>query len=167
MKQQLAIEYLVVGIAQTSEPDELEDMLITDPIKRDRLAVITRRAPTQEHRETGIHFVHVHMGLPHETSDADHDVLEGDTSILTDAGGVNIPNISADTRYVGFFAHPHVVDHLEGYPIPEDEVENYNDAIEAGRSVALYKASQSEAPDVAQAFKEAGLKNVKSFAAAK
>lgn len=164
MAKQLVVQFLVVGIAPTGEPAELEDMLMPTVSKHEDLRVITKDSPSQEHEESALHFIHVHIGLPHETSDVDHDVLEGDTSILTDAGGVNIPNISADTRYVGFFAHPHVVDYLAGYPIPEDEVDNYNEAIDDGRCVVLYKAPQEEAPNVQQAFKSAGLKNVKTFA---
>ncbi len=163
MAEQVVVQCLVVGITPTTEPDELEKMLTPDVVDHGRLAVVTKDTPTNEHEESPLHFVHVHIGLPHETSDVDHDVLEGDTSILTDAGGVNIPNISADTRYIGFFTHPHVVDHLAGYAIPEDEVENYNDAIEAGRGVALYQARSEEAPKVEQAFKSAGIKHVKTY----
>lgn len=163
MTQQTVIEYLVVGIAPTAEPAELERTLSTDPYKQDRLAVMTRDAPTPDHEESALRFIHVHLGLPHETTDVDHDTILGDSGILTDTGGVNMPNISADVRYAGFFAHPDVVDHLSGYPIPLDEVENYNEAIEDGRTVVLYKALPSEQAGVAQQFKDAGLKNVKSF----
>ena len=163
MAEQVVVQCLVVGITSTAEPDELEKILTPDVVDHSRLAVVTKDTPTEEHEESPLHFVHVHLGLPHETSDVDHEVLIGDTSIFTDAGGVNIPNISADTRYAGFFAHPHVVDHLAGYAIPEDEVENYNDAIDAGRAVVLYRAKSEEAPKVEQAFKSAGLKHVKSF----
>ena len=159
----MVIEYLVVGIAPTAEPAELERTLSRDPYRQDRLAVITREAPTPDHEECALRFIHVHIGLPHETTDVDHDTLLGDSGILTDTGGVNVPNISADVRYAGFFAHPDVVDHLAGYPIPLDEVENYNEAIEAGRTVILYKAQPDEHTTVEQQFKDAGLKNVKSF----
>jgi tRNA A58 N-methylase Trm61 len=64
---------------------------------------------------------------------------------------------------VGFFAHPQVIDHLADWDIPEDQVQNYNDALEAGRSVVTYKATASEAAGVEQTFKDAGLKNVKTF----
>ncbi|MGZ3554086.1 MAG: hypothetical protein ACXWNK_18915 [Vulcanimicrobiaceae bacterium] len=157
-------EHLVTGIAQSSQPAQLEDTLATkDAVDPNKLAVITKDSPTAAHADSGIHFIHVHVGLPHHTTDTDSEVITGDEATITDAGGVNIPNISADTRWVGFFAHPHVVDHLYGWPIPEDEVQNYNDAIEAGRSVVTYKATPGEAPAVEQAFKEAGLKNVKTF----
>jgi hypothetical protein len=161
--QQTIIEFLVVGIAPTAEPAELERVLSADPYKPERLAVMTKDAPTPDHEESALRFIHVHVGLPHETTDVDHETIIGDEAILTDAGGVNVPNISADTRYIGFFAHPEVVDHLSGYPIPADEVENYNEAIEDGRTVVLYKADPSECGTVEKQFKDAGLKHVKSF----
>lgn len=166
MTQQLVIEYLVVGIAPTAEPAELERTLSTDPYQQERLAVITRDAPTPDHEESALRFIHVHLGLPHETTDVDHETILGEDGILTDAGGVNLPNISADVRYAGFFAHPEVVDHLGGYPIPADEVENYNEAIEDGRTVILYKCRPPERSTVEQQFKDAGLKHVKSFPSA-
>lgn len=162
MSQQIVIEYIVVGIAPTAQPEELEETLSTG-VDHQRLAVITKSTPTQAHEESPIHFIHVHEGLPHDTTDVDHETILGDEAILTDAGGVNVPNISADTRYVSFFTHPEVIDHLAGYPMPSDVVENYNDAIDEGRSVVVYKAQPPEAPAVEQQFKDAGLKNVKTF----
>lgn len=163
MTQKTVIEFLVVGIAPTAEPAELERTLSTDPYKPERLAVMTKDAPTPDHEECALRFIHVHTGLPHETTDVDHETVVGYEGILTDTGGVNVPNISADVRYADFFAHPEVVDHLAGYPIPEDEVENYNEAIEDGRTVVLYKADPPECGTVEKQFKDAGLKNVKSF----
>lgn len=161
-------EHLVTGISQTSQPEHLEQSLCNqEPVDCDKLAVITKDSPTPAHDDSGIHFIHIHVDMPHQTSDTDSGVVTGEESILTDAGGVNVPNISQDTRFVGFFAHPHVVDHLYGWPIPEDEIENYNDAIDAGRSVVTYKAKPTEAPAVEQAFKDAGLKNVKTFESGK
>jgi hypothetical protein len=165
MSQQVVFEYLVVGIAPSGDPEQLEDQMSSETIDHDRLTVVTKDRPTPEHEESPLRFVHVHVGLPHETTDVDHETILGDESILTDAGGVNIPNISADTRHVDFFTHPAVVDHLAGFPIPADEIENYNEAIEAGRCVLLYRAQAQEAQPAQQAFKDAGLKNVKAYQA--
>lgn len=166
MTQQAVIEYLVIGIAPTAEPAELEARLSNAPYEQQRLAVMTKETPTPDHEECALRFIHVHIGLPHETTDVDHDTIIGNEGILTDAGGVNLPNISADVRYAGFFAHPEVVNHLSGYPIPEDEIENYNEAIDDGRTVVLYKCQPSERSTTEQQFKDAGLKNVKSFPSA-
>ncbi len=155
-------EHLVTGIAQTSNPEHLEDTLCeNETVNCDKLAVITKDPPTDLHQESVLTFMHVGQG--HETSDVQHEVIAGGEAILTNWGDPQVPNISSDNRYVGFFAEPHIIDHLAEYAIPEDQVQNYNDAIEAGRSVVVYKAEPAEAPNVEQTFKDAGLKNVKTF----
>lgn len=155
-------EHLVTGIAQTSDPQNLENALCGNEIVNcDKLAVITKDAPTDLHHESMLTFMHV--GQDHTTSDVQHDVIAGGESILTNWGDPQVPNISSDMRYVGFFAEPHIIDHLADYAIPQDQVQNYNDAIEAGRSVVVYKAEPAEASGVEQTFKDAGLKNVKTF----
>ena len=155
-------EHLVTGIAQTSDPAHLENTLCnTDAVNADKIAVITKDQPTDEHHESVLTFFHV--GQEHATSDVAHEVIVGGESILTNFGDPQVPNISEDTRYIGFFAEPHIIDHLSDYAIPGDQVQNYNDAIEAGRSVVVYKADPGEAPTVEKTFKDAGLKNVKTF----
>jgi len=155
-------DHLVAGIAQSSQPAHLQDTLCNKPpVNCDKLSVITKDTPTEEHESSILSFLHV--GQEHTTTDTVHNVITGGTGIMTNFSGPEIPNISADARYVGFFAEPHIIDHLADFPIPEDQVQNYNDAIEAGRSVVTYKAEPQEAPGVAQTFKDAGLKNVKTF----
>jgi hypothetical protein len=154
-------EHLVTGIAQTSSPEHLEDALVKEHVDTSKLAVITKDEPTDLHHESVLNFMHV--GQDHATSDLDHEVITGGTSILTNISEPQVPNISSDSRYIGFFAEPHIIDHLAEYAIPQDQVQNYNDAIEAGRSVVVYKAEPTEAPTVEQTFKDAGLKNVKTF----
>ena len=153
---------LVTGIAPYSEPEELEEALCKRPgVNTENLAVITRDTPTEGHMRSVLSFMHV--GQEHATTDLAHNVISGDTGIMTNISGPQVPNISEDTRYIGFFAEPHIIDHLADYAIPKDQVQNYNDAIEAGRSVVVYKADKAEAPGVEQTFKDAGLKNVKTF----
>ena len=154
-------EHLVTGIAQTSNPEHLEDALCKENVNCDKLAVITKDQPTDQHHESVLTFMHV--GQDHATTDVQHEVIAGGEGILTNFGDPQVPNISADTRYIGFFAEPHIINHLAEYAIPSDQVQNYNDAIEAGRSVVVYKATPGEAPAVEQTFKDAGLANVKTF----
>lgn len=154
-------EQLITGIAQSSQPDALEGQLCDKPqIDCDKLSVITKDSPTSEHERSVLNFLHIGES---PTTDTDSSVIVGNTGIITDAGGVNVPNISSDSRYVGFFAHPQIIDHLADWDIPADQVDNYNDAIEEGRSVVTYTADSGESTAVAQAFREAGLKNVQTF----
>ncbi len=155
-------EQVVTGIAQSSEPEHIESTVCAqEPVDCEKVAVITKDTPSEAHVNSIVRFIHA--GDFAQTTDTSHDVIRGNTGILTDMGGVNIPGISSDVRYFGFFAHPEIIDHLGGVPIPEDQVQNYNDAIEAGRGVVTYKASAQEAPEVEQAFRDAGLKNVQTF----
>ena len=151
---------LVTGIAQSSDPSELEETLCKK-VDCSRVSVITRDARTAGHDDSLLNFMHV--GQEHTTTDTVHDVITGGTGIMTNFSGPEIPNISADTRYVGFFAEPHIIDYLKDVPIPEDQVQNYNDAIEAGRSVVTHPVEAHEAAEVEQKFKDAGLRNVKTF----
>jgi len=155
-------EHLVTGIAQTSNPSHLEDALCAhETVDCDKMAIITKDQPSEMHHESILTFLHV--GADHATTDVDHEVITGGEAILTNLSDPQVPNISADTRYVGFFAEPHIINHLADYAIPDDQVQNYNDAIEAGRSVVVYKAEPGESAGVEQTFKDAGLKNVKTF----
>ncbi|MDQ6700530.1 MAG: hypothetical protein M3Z36_10140 [Acidobacteriota bacterium] len=156
----MADEHLVTGIAQTSAPAELHTLLC-NVLDCNRVVVITSDSPGEEHANAMMSFIHA-SDSP-QTTDVSSDVIRGNAAIMTEAGGVNVPGISSDSRYIGYFAHPHVIDHLADWPIPTDQVDNYNDAIEAGRSVVTYKAAPEEAPKVEQVFKDAGLKNVKTF----
>ncbi len=156
-------DHLVTGISQTSSPSQLEEALCDkEPVDCDKLAVITKESPSTEHEQSVLSFIHVDEG--HRTTDTSHEaVASGYSGILTNIDGVNVPGISSDTRFNDFFASPRVIDHLADWHIPADQVENYNEAIEAGRSVVTYKADAGEAPAVEQAFKDAGLKNVQTF----
>src|ERR1700692_3855391 len=128
----MADEHLVTGIAQTSDPGDLHGFLC-NRLDCDRVVVITADSPGEEHESALMSFIHAADSA--QTTDVSHDVIRGSAAIMTEAGRVNVPGISADSRFVGYFAHPHVIDHLGGWPIPKDQVDNYNDAIDAGRSV--------------------------------
>ena len=89
-------EKLVAGIAQSSSPDQLEDALCSTPnVNCDKLAVITKDAPTTEHEESMVTFMHVGQG--HTTTDTAHDVITGTTGILTSMDP-NVPNIKMCIR---------------------------------------------------------------------
>ena len=53
--------------------------------------------------------------------------------------------------------------YLAGLAIPDDEIDNFNDAIEAGRSVIAYPDPGADAAGVASAFRNAGLRNVRIY----
>lgn len=157
-------ERLVTGIADTSNPEQLEERLggVSDVVPTDKLAVITKEKRTASHDESPIRFIHT-AGAEHTTTDAPHSVIAGNEGILTTTDGTQVPNMSADSRYFGFFEEPHIVDFLEDFDIPEDEKQNYNEAIAAGRSVVVYKAAGEETTPVEESFRSAGLRNVRTY----
>ena len=53
--------------------------------------------------------------------------------------------------------------YLDGFPVPDDEVENFDDAIADGRAVVLYPNAGADEQKIAAAFKAAGLRNVRSY----
>jgi hypothetical protein len=153
---------LVVGIANTSDPAKIEEHLAVSNIEpTDKLAVITN-SHLAEHDDSPVHFIHP-AGPEHTTTDAPHEVITGGEAILTTTDGTQVPNISADSRYMGFFAEPRIVDFMEDFEIPDSERQNYNEAIAEGRSVVVYKAAEHEAKPVEESLREAGLKNVRTY----
>lgn len=153
---------LVTGISQTSQPARLEDSLCKDnAIDCNKLSVITKDAPSREHEDSVLTFIHASES--HNTTDTSSAVTSGYSGILTNIDGVNVPGISSDTRYVSFFASPHVINHLADWAIPSDRIDNYNEAIQAGRSVVTYRAALGEAAGIEKAFRNAGLSNVSTF----
>ncbi|MFN2450469.1 MAG: hypothetical protein ABR508_11890 [Candidatus Baltobacteraceae bacterium] len=155
-------EHLVTGIAQSSDPGRLESALCgKEAVDCEKLSVITKDSPTDDHEDSVLNFMHVGQG--HTTSDTAHGVISGTASIMTNFGDPQVPNVSSDSRFVGFLAEPHIIDHLAEWAIPQDQIQNYNDAIDMGRSVVVYKADADESAGVEQTFKDAGLSNVKTF----
>jgi tRNA A58 N-methylase Trm61 len=52
---------------------------------------------------------------------------------------------------------------LADFEIPDDQIENYALALEAGRSVVAYPATAANVAAVEAAFRAGGLVNVKTF----
>jgi hypothetical protein len=55
-----------------------------------------------------------------------------------------------------------VIQHVGNLPIPDDEADNYNDAIDNGRTVIAYPVDGNTAT-IEAAFRAAGLAHVKTF----
>jgi hypothetical protein len=137
----------VTGIAPTQDVDELEKMLgsITGA-DRSKFVVLTSADRTDEHDDSFINFVHATTG--------GDEIIEG-------GGGTGVPGINGGPG-LGYLSHPKVIQHVGNLPIPEDEADNYNDAIDNGRSVIAYPLESDAAAEEA-AFKAAGLLHVKTF----
>lgn len=153
-------EQMVTGIFPSSDIAALEAALGTGTIDRSRLSVITKQARTQASDDSFIRFVHLteHLGV---------DTAAGDTKfgagMMTDSGGTSVPGVSGGNRSLSSFSHRAPATQFAGLPIPPDQIDNYNDALEAGRTIVLYSSTPEEAPGAVEALRQAGLRNVKTF----
>lgn len=96
-----------------------------------------------------------------------------DTGIITGGGletGTGVPGITSAGRGVGGRSHitggsnsGSLWDRLADLAIPDDEVENYAEALESGRSIVAFHGSSSTAAKVEALFRDAGLTKVKTF----
>jgi hypothetical protein len=97
-----------------------------------------------------------------------------DTGLITGSGletgtgvpgltGSGTPGISSGPRVIGGSNSGSLWDRLSDMAIPDDEVENYAEALEAGRSILAYHASSATAAKVEGLFRDGGLSKVKTF----
>lgn len=142
-------ELLVAGIAPTSDTAKIEQMLAKASLDSARLAVITKAKAQgtlrNEHHGGG--------------------ALTSSSTIMTGSGGTGVPGVGGGNASLSSLSgHSAAPDYLGGLPmISADQANNYNIAIFEGRALVTYKATDEEAPSIQTAFREAGLRNVKTF----
>jgi hypothetical protein len=152
---------LIVGIFPSSDVAELEKALAgLAGIEQDRLQVYTAQGKTQAHQDSFLNFTHVEGGASEEISP---EMTHG-TGLLTDFGGTDVPGVtdSREQSLEDFAEHEAAPNYLGSLPIPSDEIDNYNEAIDEGRTVVAYKAP-SDGGQLRQSFRAAGLRNVEVF----
>jgi hypothetical protein len=144
----------------TCDPAEIQAVLAGQNIDPSTVKVVTKEAPSQEHDNSPIDFVFVAQSM--ETTDFSDDMTHG-TGMMSDSGGTNVPGLGARSASLSSLAGSHgdSVDYLNGFGIPRDQVENYNDAIADGRCVVICTTDDGAA--LAASFRTAGLKNVHAF----
>ena len=153
----------VTGIAPTQDVADLEKMLGSVPnLDPAKLSVITAADRSDRHDRSFLNFIHA--GGPQLDAEVVGGSVVGKDAIITGSGGTGVPGIGAHGNSLGYLGHPYVVQHVGSLPIPEDEADNYNDAIEEGRCVVAYSSPSADCETLENAFKAAGLKHVKSFA---
>lgn len=96
-----------------------------------------------------------------------------DTEIMIGGGqGTGVPGVSgghslvANTPHMqqSYFRNEELWDRLGDFEIPDDEIENYLEALAAGRSVVAYFARKPEnVPKIEALFRSNGLAKVKTF----
>jgi hypothetical protein len=148
------VPFVVTGISQDGDTTELQQALAAAGLSLDTFEVI---AP--EEADTLVTDVSGHLV---------------DTGILTGGGletGTGVPGLtgkgtpgitsSPGDRYD--VASDTLWDKLADLAIPDDEVENYAEALEAGRSIVAFHGDSKNVAKVESIFTAAGLRKVKTF----
>lgn len=97
-----------------------------------------------------------------------------DTGILTGGGretgtgvpgltGSGIPGLTSAPRIAAEGGNVTLWDRLDDLAIPDDDVENYADALEAGRYIIGYHGNAANAALVEAVFRDSGLSKIKTF----
>jgi hypothetical protein len=148
------VPFVVTGISQDGDTSALERALAAAGLSLDALEVI---AP--EEADTLVTGVTAQVV---------------DTGILTGGGletGTGVPGLTGK-GVPGITSAPEdrfdldgdsLWDKLADLAIPDDEVENYAEALEAGRSIAAFHGDSKNAAKVESIFAAAGLTKVKTF----
>ena len=151
---------LVTGILATCDPQEIARALSAQNIDPGTVKVVTKDAPSQAHDDSIIDFIYVAQAQ--EANDFSDDMTHG-TGMMSDSGGTGVPGIGGRSASLSSIASSHGdrLNFLSAFAIPRDQIENYNDAITDGRCVVVCQTS--DAATVADSFRAAGLRNVKTF----
>ncbi|MBV9277361.1 MAG: hypothetical protein JOZ97_03900, partial [Candidatus Eremiobacteraeota bacterium] len=128
------MECVVAGIARTSEPKQLEEILMgCAHLDAKRLAVITKSTQTDAFDQSPLNFVH----------------SSSSWGVSSSTDGTGVPGIGGrPTSFSSLVRHDAVPHYLQDIAVPRDLAENYNVAIHEGRSVVTYKATTQEATEV-------------------
>lgn len=151
---------LVVGIYPTTDAKAIESALAAQQIDLGKVKVLTGNADAIE--PSSLHFVDAEREVDEDAYD--DEVMHG-TGSMTDSGGTSVPGVTDTAPHVETFLHHGrlVKNYLSAFPIPDDEVENFDEAAAEGRAVVLYPDAGDDAPKIAAAFRAAGLRNVRSY----
>lgn len=141
--------FVVTGISQDGDTTALESALQAAGLSLDALEVI------ESDDTAGVHVAGTIAG----------------SGILTGGGletGTGVPGLTGSgTPGIGASAsvgeRNSLWDRLADLAIPDDEVENYAEALEAGRSIVAYYGSASNVPQLEALFAGSGLAKVKTF----
>ncbi|MBV8118182.1 MAG: hypothetical protein JOZ01_09395 [Candidatus Eremiobacteraeota bacterium] len=151
---------LVVGIFAGSDPAAIESALGAQQIDLSKVKVLrSASAATPEEDESELDFIDVAENM--ESNSLSDDMTHG-LGIMGDSGGTSVP-MGRDPSLSSFSTRGAAKNYLGGLPVPQDEAENFNDAIDDGRAVIAYPDAGADADSIAAAFRAAGLRNVRKY----
>jgi hypothetical protein len=153
-------EGLVVGIFPQSDAKALESALSAQQIDLSKVKVVSGRPGDTE--SLTLEFIDVASDM--ESNSLSDDITRG-MGIMGDSGGTGVPGIGGRQAKIDSFSSRGggSRSYFAGFAIPQDEVDNFDQAVTDGRSVVLYPSAGTSAAAVASAFRAAGLRNVRSY----
>ncbi|MGA8533267.1 MAG: hypothetical protein WB615_04085 [Candidatus Tumulicola sp.] len=152
---------LVVGIFAGSDPAAIEAALSAQQIDLSKVKVLrSASAATPADDASELDFVDVAENM--ESNSLSDDMTKG-MGIMGDAGGTGVPMGRGSSLGPLDSRGGASQNYLSGLAIPDDEADNFNEAIEDGRAVIVYPDAGADADKLAAGFKAAGLKNVRSY----
>lgn len=143
--------FIVTGISQDGNTAALEAALKAAGLRLDGLEVL---GPDDSDAAASVNGGGVDTGTLTGG-------LETGTGVPGLTGG-GIPGITGAPRLADL-SGPSLWDRLADLEIPDDEVENYAEALEAGRSLVAYHGDSKTAAKVEALFSGNGLTKVKTF----
>jgi hypothetical protein len=147
------VPYVVTGISQDGDTAALEQALKSAGLSLEVFEVLG-----PDDADT------LATGGPIDTAIITGGGLETGTGVPGITGGM-IPGVTSSPRGVGIGPADgdSVWDRLADLAIPDDEVENYAEALEAGRSIFAYHGDAKNVTTVEGLFASAGLTKIKTF----
>lgn len=139
---------VVTGISQTGDTTALEAALKEAGLPLDPIQLIGPNDSTQGAASS--------MGL-------------ANPGLMTGGGqGTGVPGVTSGRPSAGgygtrYFRNEALSDRLGDLEIPDDQMDNYIDALQAGRSVVAYFARPESIDRVTAIFKDSGLARVRTF----
>lgn len=151
---------LVVGIFPESDHKALEDALAAQQIDLTKVKAVSATPPIEE-EPCQLEFVDVIEEM--DSNSLADDMTKGVG--VWDETGTDVPGLGRTGSTVSDFLHHDdpTRRYLAGFDVPDDEVDNFGDAIAEGRTVVLYTDAGAQAEAIAAAFKAAGLRNVRAY----
>lgn len=147
---------LVVGIFPGANPTEIEQALSGQQLDLSKVKVVSRSRSEQQD-DSALHFMDVEEAMEHNSFSDD---MTRGMGIMGDSGGTDVPGMGDRGPSLSSFSHTARPTYFGAWPIPDDEVDNFNGAVDEGRAVVLYSDADGE---VAAKFKAAGLRNVRQY----
>jgi hypothetical protein len=83
--------------------------------------------------------------------------------LMTGDNGAHVPGINTSGPGLSYFRNESLSDRLADLEIPDSEVDNYVEALEAGRRIVAYFAKPETLEQVESIFRNSGLAKVKTF----